>query len=192
MGSRQVIDIDTGNPFWLRCTDEWYRDWDAVWSAQCPHRGTEVRKRTSSAGRVSYWAQCLTCGHTPFGAIAKANIADPDRVPDHDPTLAKRFAEDRDRRCAAVNQKHVRLQKAEKAEWWRWYDRYLKTPDWLRKRDLVFARANGICEGCGVRPAEQVHHRTYDHVGNEFLFELVALCGACHDRIHDEKQEVAA
>lgn len=29
------------------------------------------------------------------------------------------------------------------------------------------------------------HHLTYAHVTQEFLFELVAICGDCHARVHD-------
>jgi hypothetical protein len=35
-----------------------------------------------------------------------------------------------------------------------------------------------------VQPAREVHHRTYQHVGEEFLYELLALCHGCHDRGH--------
>jgi hypothetical protein len=31
-----------------------------------------------------------------------------------------------------------------------------------------------------------VHHLTYAHVFNEFLFELMAVCDECHDRLHRE------
>ena len=46
-----------------------------------------------------------------------------------------------------------------------------------------------MCEGCGVRRAAQVHHLTYEHVGDELLFELVAVCGQCHDRITAQARE---
>jgi hypothetical protein len=46
-------------------------------------------------------------------------------------------------------------------------------------------RANNLCEGCGRRRAAQVHHLTYDHVFDEFLWELIAICDECHSRVHD-------
>jgi cytochrome c553 len=64
------------------------------------------------------------------------------------------------------------------------YADYLKSEQWALRRDLVMERAGGRCEGCRLNPASEVHHRTYEHVTQEFLFELVALCGDCHDRIH--------
>jgi hypothetical protein len=30
-----------------------------------------------------------------------------------------------------------------------------------------------------------VHHVTYKNMGNEFLWELRAICAVCHERVHD-------
>lgn len=78
---------------------------------------------------------------------------------------------------------------AHSKEWWAWYNEYLRSPAWRDRAALVKKRAGGICEGCGTRPAAQVHHVTYKHVGNEFLWELRAICNNCHERIHGEEQE---
>jgi len=69
------------------------------------------------------------------------------------------------------------------------YHAYLESPEWRQKRDLVLTRSNGLCEVCGGL-AVLAHHLTYAHAGNEFLFELVALCKRCHDRIHDPNPEI--
>ena len=75
--------------------------------------------------------------------------------------------------------------------WWNeQYDEYLKTQDWAEKRKKVFRRADNICEGCGIEVADSVHHLTYDRVGgDEMLFDLVAICSGCHEKVHgsDEK-----
>lgn len=52
----------------------------------------------------------------------------------------------------------------------------------------VLERANHVCEGCGVNAATEVHHKTYKNVGNEFLFELVAICRPCHQRYHADDE----
>ena len=67
---------------------------------------------------------------------------------------------------------------------------YLSTPRWQDKREAVMKRARHHCEGCGAYLGErgQVHHKTYDHWKNEFLFELIYLCKECHRRIHNERQ----
>jgi hypothetical protein len=64
------------------------------------------------------------------------------------------------------------------------YRDYLKSQEWAVRRAKVMRRAGHICEGCGNKPATEVHHLTYDHVTEEFLFELVAVCGDCHERLH--------
>jgi hypothetical protein len=73
----------------------------------------------------------------------------------------------------------------QQAEWRQWYEKYLQTDEWLDRRRRVLVRAGNVCEGCRQAPATQVHHLTYKHVGNEFLWELVAICRACHERYHD-------
>ncbi|NTT88310.1 HNH endonuclease [Tabrizicola fusiformis] len=67
------------------------------------------------------------------------------------------------------------------------YAAYLRTPEWQVKRLKVLKRANGICEGCLACEATEVHHKTYRHVQNELLFDLVALCRQCHEKAHPEK-----
>lgn len=64
------------------------------------------------------------------------------------------------------------------------YADYLRSQEWAARREKVMQRAVGLCEGCRVKSASDVHHLSYEHVTEEFLFELVALCGDCHARIH--------
>ena len=105
---------------------------------------------------------------------------------------------------AVENRKHNSMMDAERArererlerekaakdrEWWTWYNTYLRSPAWRERAARVKQRAGGICEGCGVRAAAQVHHVTYAHAGNEFLWELRAICNECHERIHSERTE---
>lgn len=71
------------------------------------------------------------------------------------------------------------------AQWWRDYDAYLQSPEWAERRRRVLRRAGGICEGCLTNRATQVHHLTYARVRAEMLFDLVAICGDCHERIHE-------
>jgi hypothetical protein len=66
-----------------------------------------------------------------------------------------------------------------------WYNFYLKSDAWKLKRRKVRDRCGGVCEGCRDHPVTQVHHLTYEHVGNELLYELVGLCDACHERAHE-------
>jgi 5-methylcytosine-specific restriction endonuclease McrA len=70
---------------------------------------------------------------------------------------------------------------------WRDYTLYLQSEDWQYLREIVFARARGVCEVCRQCEAQHVHHLTYTHVFNERLDELQAVCFRCHDRLHGGK-----
>lgn len=66
------------------------------------------------------------------------------------------------------------------------YVAYLQTPEWRARRELVMQRAGRLCEGCRLEVATEVHHVTYEHLGNELLWELRAVCRGCHERIHEK------
>lgn len=66
--------------------------------------------------------------------------------------------------------------------WDNYYEEYLKSLAWKTKRDLVMHRDNNRCP-CGTI-AEIVHHKTYQNVGKEPLYDLVSLCKECHDGYH--------
>jgi hypothetical protein len=71
----------------------------------------------------------------------------------------------------------------------KWYTEYLQTDAWKERRRLVLQRTGGLCEGCRQEPASEVHHLSYNHVGNEFLWELVAICRWCHARYHEVRHD---
>ena len=62
------------------------------------------------------------------------------------------------------------------------YDDYLRSPHWRRKRREAGDAAKWRCL-CGRR-ATQIHHRSYDHLGDEPLKDLCAVCEHCHKAIH--------
>jgi 5-methylcytosine-specific restriction endonuclease McrA len=69
------------------------------------------------------------------------------------------------------------------------YAEYLESDAWKALRAKVLKRASHICEGCGTAEAVQAHHLRYAHIGHEFLWELVAVCLECHERVHPEKHK---
>lgn len=68
------------------------------------------------------------------------------------------------------------------------YKTYLMSDEWQIKKANVLERENFMCQGCGERRASEVYHTSYDHIYDEFLFELVALCSECHRRYHKVNQ----
>jgi len=83
----------------------------------------------------------------------------------------------------------ARKQHAERGAFTKGYTAYLASPEWAAKRELVMKRCGGICEGCGIKPATDIHHHHYEHLFDEFLFELVGLCHGCHVRITLERRK---
>jgi hypothetical protein len=152
---------------------------------KCPCTRTEIRRRTLSSGVVIFALQCLGCGRQ-IRAVKKDSLevrALTDARP-FDETLQDAWRE----RVSAFYENRRLAQQAqreqENADWWARYNAYLKTTEWRLKRQAVLTRANNWCEGCAARQATQVHHLRYDHMGDELLFELVAVCDECHKRIH--------
>ncbi|MCI5635466.1 MAG: hypothetical protein SO136_08625 [Sarcina ventriculi] len=40
---------------------------------------------------------------------------------------------------------------------------------------------------CGARNKLQVHHLSYQHLGDELDCELMVLCHSCHQKVHSRK-----
>lgn len=174
--------------------------------AQCQGNPVaEVRVKTFSNGSKQYCQQCIECGQRVSTWLAKTHplvLAITDRIP-FDEAAEQAF---RDRRHATWTQEIQQRQEERRAEierqnteranfaakqdaaWWQWYNTYLRSAAWRSIRQRVMDRANGMCEGCAANYATQVHHLTYAHVGNEFLWELVAVCDSCHTRYHAESE----
>ena len=72
---------------------------------------------------------------------------------------------------------------AKEAEWWSRYEEYMLLGEWLAKREAVIRRDGYICQACLRARASQAHHLTYDHLFDEPLFDLVAVCLGCHEHI---------
>lgn len=66
------------------------------------------------------------------------------------------------------------------------YKDYLKTYDWNETRKIILKEANYKCQLCGAREVRlNVHHNTYENIGNEHREDLVVLCDDCHKKFHN-------
>ena len=70
------------------------------------------------------------------------------------------------------------------------YPEYLQSPEWQRKREDCFASYGKMCAVCGSTQKLEVHHLTYDNIGDEKPYELIPLCHACHERMTKAIAEV--
>jgi hypothetical protein len=147
----------------------------------CGHAHQELRQRVDRGGRFYYQWQCLACG-SGIGSAVAASIALADGVAPapFDGSLEAKWWVEADR-----IRRERRRKRAEA------YGAYLQTDAWLAKRSQALARDKGICQGCLTRPATQVHHQTYEHIGDELLFELISVCDDCHARLHEDRSPLS-
>ena len=66
------------------------------------------------------------------------------------------------------------------------YGTYLRSVHWQTMRRLAHDRAQGTCELCGRGGQLDVHHKTYERIGEERLDDLIVLCRSCHSKFHDK------
>jgi 5-methylcytosine-specific restriction endonuclease McrA len=134
-------------------------------------------------------SQCLRCGDRVGQAMKKGTRAEP-----FDLTISINFEAMLAAEHERLTIKYIDLQREADVKNSRTYKEHLQSARWRELRDLVIQRCGNRCEGCGVNPVEEVHHWTYDRLGNEFLFDLAGLCGACHRRFHkkDEGEATSA
>lgn len=149
----------------------------------CAHPQKELRRKLDKLGGSRLHYQCLRCGQ-PVGVRVSAKGHTADQIEGlhlfDEEFRAQVWAGFRARFEARQHAERMRL----RVVWEECYARYLKSSEWKERRDLVMLRAQGICEGCRRRKATEVHHTTYENVGEELLFQLVAVCRECHDRLH--------
>lgn len=65
------------------------------------------------------------------------------------------------------------------------YSEYLRSPRWKDTREGALTRAGGHCQLCRSTKSLNVHHNTYERVGNELPEDLVVLCRKHHEAFHD-------
>jgi len=153
------------------------RSW-SDWEHECAGGGI-VRRRLKNDTLV-YVEQCRLCGRQ-IRCHKKDTIA-AQVCGAWDESISQSWEEARRRLCQNAKDQ-------QDAEWWAKYNSHITSAKWNDIRRRVIKRAGGVCEGCGEEPAWHVHHTTYRNLGNEFLFELLALCGPCHSRVHGRDVE---
>lgn len=85
----------------------------------------------------------------------------------------------------ALNAEPVRHHRVRVAELRRMaYHEYLLSEEWQETRRRALERALFRCQSCDRRDGLQVHHRTYERVGEESADDLLVLCEVCHARVH--------
>jgi restriction endonuclease Mrr len=65
------------------------------------------------------------------------------------------------------------------------HQQYLRTPEWRKTRASALQRASHRCSLDRTHTDRlEVHHNSYDRVGDELPSDLIVLCHACHQLHH--------
>lgn len=64
------------------------------------------------------------------------------------------------------------------------YLTYLESDNWHTKRQIALDDADHQCAICTSETDLDVHHRTYDRLGDENPEDLIVLCRPCHKAFH--------
>ncbi len=69
------------------------------------------------------------------------------------------------------------------------YREYLQTPHWKRRRQDKVRVAGYRCQLCNRGGVTlNVHHRTYERLGEEHDGDLTVLCQDCHSTFHEHRR----
>ena len=62
---------------------------------------------------------------------------------------------------------------------------YMKSDKWHMLKQARLAKADYECEACGSTHRLELHHETYERLGDEYLSDLKVVCHSCHTKIHE-------
>jgi hypothetical protein len=147
--------------------------------SQCEHKAGSYCEVPIADGRVQIRWQCNICGAVLGPAKAKSGV---DVTTIYNPDLQGQY-----RHAVYRGELLNKLYDREK------YLFYLNSSQWKLRRQLVLVRDGFECQAklpklCEIT-AVDAHHNTYEHFGWEPLFDLVAVCRACHDALHPDREK---
>jgi hypothetical protein len=171
------------------------RDHSEIWNEieakyACDHSQKILCNKPDKNGRPLVAEQCVNCGKRVGNAHPARNFSRPEleALPLWNRELETTYSK---RKWAELSFLNKAEKDKEDEAWWNRYEAHLQSPKWKALREKVIERANGICEGCGHNRATQAHHLTYERVGDEMLFDLVAVCESCHSKVHRKKASLS-
>ena len=69
------------------------------------------------------------------------------------------------------------------------YKEYLQSPHWKRRREDKLRAAGRRCQVCNRDSGTlDIHHNTYQRLGQELDGDLIVLCRACHSVLHEHRR----
>lgn len=151
---------------------------DAVPSWDCSHEQSQATRYLQRNGIRYVRHQCLKCGKSIKGLKTKELEKQGQHIEDLPPwneELARKWMNCR----TQYEQTRHPLQAGLDL-----YQQYLLSDTWKSKRKRALRRDDYRCQACCAAPAVEVHHKSYQNIGDEPLFELVSVCKECHLQLH--------
>ena len=151
---------------------------DAVPPWKCAHEKTSPTRYFQRNGVLLVRHQCAQCGtfvRGPRLADLRKQGVTIDALPLWDEPLARRWTERKAHFEQTQNPLQARLAL---------YQEYLQSDTWKSKRERVLRRDDYLCQACCHAKAVQVHHKTYEFIGDEPLYQLISVCIECHYQLH--------
>jgi hypothetical protein len=150
--------------------ERWAREFSNHTNQECDHKRQELRRGKNKAGMPVIRMQCLECGLRVGDAVKKP--ANAEELPEFEDAMQDAYRAERKAARDKIDLKFVEVQlrrwnaKERGDSYYRQaHQAYLDSKEWRRLRELVMRRAQGACEGCGLKQAKEVHHLSYEHWG---------------------------
>lgn len=153
----------------------------------CQHDLQLIVKKRNVNDTVHYGLQCQHCGKWTPKKKAALSMVEIEGAIEYDEEISKRYWR---QQMDSLAEQREQEERQRKQEFFAKYSVYLRSEKWRNKRARVLERDNHLCQACLKRPATQVHHKTYEHVFDEPLFDLVSICDVCHEAIHNKEKKV--
>lgn len=65
------------------------------------------------------------------------------------------------------------------------YRDYIQSQRWMQRKRKYFETHEKKCKACKTSRRIELHHKTYNRLGQERDADLVPLCQLCHSKVHD-------
>ena len=153
--------------------------------SQCNCETKKQVFRVFRNGVKHFGEQCQLCGS--FFSKKKSEINE-EVLPAFDETIKKQYYDNINRHWEQKREEHQNKLQQQRAIRRLEYESYIESEIWKKRRQVILERDRWICQGCLHRKAVDVHHLTYDRLGDELAFDLISLCRQCHDKAHGKLQ----
>jgi len=166
----------------------------------CHSPNYHLVKVITSGGTLQAKEQCENCGNVKGPALGGYTKEQKEALPILNEVqrelrqnlISDQYRQIHQRASEGRNKLYNEKREERRENWLQQYSRYLNSPEWRNKRELVLKRDNYRCQACLNSYATQVHHKSYEFVdlaGSEPCYDLVAICTPCHERIEEMKAE---